>query len=97
MRQVMQRDVISFLLSDDETYGLFQGMGHHFNKKLLEDLPPGSSLQSRLLTLSDSQRPSYKLLMSMPTPTSLTYKNYNTTNQSMSFPANFSPIRLVTK
>ena len=68
----MQRDVISFLLNDDETYGLFQGMGHHFNLKLLEDLPPGTSLQSRLLTLRDSQRPSNELLMSMPTSTSLT-------------------------
>ena len=85
----MQRDVISFLLSDDETYGLFQFMGHHFNQKLLDELPPGTSLQSRLLTLRDSRRPSYELLMSMPTPTSLTCKIYNTTNQSMSFPANF--------
>ena len=60
-------------------------------------LPPGTSLQSRLLTLRDSQCPSNELLMSMPTSTSLTYKNYNTTNQSMSFPANFSPITLVIK
>ena len=49
----MQRDAISFLLSDDETYGLFQGMGHHISEKLLEDLPPGTSLKSRLLTPRD--------------------------------------------
>ena len=57
----------------------------------MENLPPGTSLQSRLLTLRDSQRPSYELLMSMPTPASLTYKDCNTTHQGMSFPANFSP------
>ena len=88
----MQRDAaISFLLSDDETYRLFQGVGKHFSSNLMEDLPPGTSLKSRLLTLGDSQRPSYELLMSMTTTTSLTYRNYNTTNQSMSFLANFSP------
>ena len=32
-----------------------------------------------------------ELLMSMTTSTSLTYKDYNTTYQTMSFPANFSP------
>ena len=60
-------------------------------KKMLEDLLPGTFLKPRLLTLRDSKRPSYESLMSMTTPTSLTYKDYNTTNQSMSFPANFSP------
>ena len=60
-------------------------------KNLLEVLTHGTSLKSRLLTLRDSQGPSYELLMSMATPTSLTYKDYNTTNQIMSFPANFSP------
>ena len=91
LKRAMQRDVISFLLSDHETYGLFQGVGHHFSKKLPEDLPPGTSLKLRLLTLRDSQRPSYELLISMTTPTNFTYKEYNTTNQTMIFPANFSP------
>ena len=92
----MQRYVISFLLSYDETCGLFQGMGHHFNYKLLEDLPPEISVQLRLLTLRDSQRPSYELLLNMETPTSLTCKDCNTTYQSCSLQI-FYPISVVIK
>ena len=52
-----------------------------FAKNLLEDLPPGTCMELRLLTLGDSQQSSYELLMRMTTPTSLTYnKHQNTTD-----------------
>ena len=55
---------------------------------------PPCNEKSRLLTLGDSQHPSYELLMSMTTPASLTYKNYSTTSQSMPFSAIFYPFTL---
>ena len=44
-------------------------------KNLPEELPPGTCMELRLLTLGDSHQPSYELLMRMTTSTSLTYKH----------------------
>ena len=76
----MQWDASSVLLSDDETSAYFMACGRHFGQILLEDLPPGTCMELRLLTLGDSQQPSSELLMRMITPTSLTYKQQNTTD-----------------
>ena len=54
--------------------------GRHFGQILLEDLPPGTCMELRLLILGDSQQLSYELLMTMTTPTSPTYKHQNTTD-----------------
>ena len=73
-------DASSMLLSDDETSTYFMAWGRHFGHIFLEDPPPGICMELRLLTLGDSQQPSYELLMRMTTPTSLTYKHQNTTD-----------------
>ena len=52
----------SVLLSDDENSAYFMARGCHFGQNLLEDLPPGTCMELRLLTLGDSQQPSYELL-----------------------------------
>ena len=75
LKQIMQWDASSILLSDDETSAYFMAWGLHFGQILLEDLPLGTCMELRLLTLGDSQQPSYELLMRMTTPTSLTYKH----------------------
>ena len=63
------------LLSDDETSAYFMAWGRHFGQNLPEDLPPGTCMELRLLTLGDSHKPSYELLMRMTTSTGLTYKH----------------------
>ena len=71
----MQLAANSMLLSDDETSSYFMAWGRHFGQNLLEDLPPETCMELRLLTLGDSQQPSCELLMRMTTPTGLTYQH----------------------
>ena len=74
LKQIMQWDVSS-LLSDDETSAYFMAWERHFGQNLQEDLPPGTCMELRLLTLGDSQQPSNELFIRMTTPTSLIYKH----------------------
>ena len=53
------------LLSDDETSAYFMAWGRHFSQNLLEDLPPGTCMDLRLLTFGNSQQTNYELLMRM--------------------------------
>ena len=66
------------LLSDAETSAYFMAWGPHFGQNLLEDLPPGTCMELRLLTLGDSQQPSYELLMRMTTPSSIEHGGTDT-------------------
>ena len=54
LKQIMQCDASSILLSDDETSANFMACGRHFGQILLEDLPPGTCMELRLLTLGNS-------------------------------------------
>ena len=95
--KVLKQIIQSMLLSDDETSAYFMAWGRHFGQNLLEDLSPGTCMEMRLLTLRESQQPSYALLMRMKTPTSLTYKHQNTTDLRASPPTSFNPITHVMK